>query len=220
MYKRRKKEEAITLITLVVTIIVLLIIAGISMNLAIGQDGIIINAEKAKENYTNAAIYENELLSEILQQKIEDLDNPENVSRLYLYYKGNEYEEITGGWQVGFLAGTDATVGKAEKKEEYVEVETWGYWCGCGMESKKAISVTPYSKLKVEIIDCTWEDISGYEQVALTCQGINQIVYRENISSGSGIYEMDISNITGLSIIGIQLGNGTRGKIRSVWLEE
>ena len=50
----RKKQRGITLIALVVTIIVLLILAGVSVSMLTGQNGILTNATKAKEN-TGAA---------------------------------------------------------------------------------------------------------------------------------------------------------------------
>ncbi len=49
-----KKRKAVTLVALVITIIILLILAGIILNLTIGQDGILTKAQKAGENYTLA----------------------------------------------------------------------------------------------------------------------------------------------------------------------
>ena len=49
-----KKETGITLVSLVVTIIILIILAGISMNTLIGDNGIITKAKQAKQNITLA----------------------------------------------------------------------------------------------------------------------------------------------------------------------
>ena len=49
-----RKNRGITLIALVVTIIVLLVLAGVSINMLTGQNGILTNATKAKES-SNAA---------------------------------------------------------------------------------------------------------------------------------------------------------------------
>jgi len=46
---RKKQEKGITLIALVVTIVVLLILAGVSIAMLSGENGIITNAQKAKE---------------------------------------------------------------------------------------------------------------------------------------------------------------------------
>ena len=50
-----KCKRGITLVSLVVTIIVLLILAGITINLTIGEDGIIKRAQEAGKNYIDAA---------------------------------------------------------------------------------------------------------------------------------------------------------------------
>ncbi len=50
-----KKEKGITLIALVITIIVLLILAGVSIAMLTGENGIITQAQKAKENTEQAA---------------------------------------------------------------------------------------------------------------------------------------------------------------------
>lgn len=59
-----KGQKGITLVALVITIIVLLILAGITISLTLGQNGIINRAQEAGKNYTNAANYENTQLQE------------------------------------------------------------------------------------------------------------------------------------------------------------
>ena len=49
-----KKEKGITIVALSVTIIVLLILAGISIKLVLDNNGIIGNAQTAKNQYTEA----------------------------------------------------------------------------------------------------------------------------------------------------------------------
>ena len=51
---KRKKDKGITLIALVVTIIVLLILAGISISMLTGQNGILNRATEAKEKNEDA----------------------------------------------------------------------------------------------------------------------------------------------------------------------
>lgn len=55
---RVKSTKGITLIALVITIIVLLILAGITINLTIGEHGILNMAKEAGKNYQNSAEYE------------------------------------------------------------------------------------------------------------------------------------------------------------------
>ena len=63
-----KKENGITLVALVVTIIVLIILAGISINLLLGDNGIITIAKRAKENTELAKIEEETELNELYTQ--------------------------------------------------------------------------------------------------------------------------------------------------------
>ena len=47
-------QRGITLIALVITIIVLLILAGVTINLTLGENGILTTAQQAAKNYTDA----------------------------------------------------------------------------------------------------------------------------------------------------------------------
>ena len=71
MSKKLKTRKGITLVSLVITIIILLILAGITINLTIGEDGIIRRAQAAGKNYIDAA--ENEKLQ--LGQFTNEMDN-------------------------------------------------------------------------------------------------------------------------------------------------
>ncbi len=70
------KPHGVTLVSLVVTIIVLIILAGISLNLTIGENGLFTMAKKAKENTELAQIEEqtrmNELYTQIEQETYYD----------------------------------------------------------------------------------------------------------------------------------------------------
>ena len=77
---KNKKERGITLIALVVTIIVLIILAGISINLIFGTNGIINKAKSSKTLTEQASLNEQIALGEIdkeLEKYIEGL--PENT---------------------------------------------------------------------------------------------------------------------------------------------
>ena len=66
--KREQKEKGITLVALVITIIILLILAGITITLTLGDKGIINMAKQAKNDYENAADYEQELLGNVVNE--------------------------------------------------------------------------------------------------------------------------------------------------------
>ena len=70
---RRKKEcfesnRGITLIALIVTIIVLIILATISINAVVGENGIIRKAEKSKEWHNNGVVSEEESMNTLLEK--------------------------------------------------------------------------------------------------------------------------------------------------------
>ena len=63
--QERRKEKGITLVALVVTIIVLLILAGVTLNIVLDQDGIINKAQQAVGDYENSQREEQEILNEL-----------------------------------------------------------------------------------------------------------------------------------------------------------
>lgn len=73
------KNNGITLIALVITIIVLLILAGITISLTIGQDGILKMAEQSGENYVEAAEYERDQLEELTNTAESIIENNEEI---------------------------------------------------------------------------------------------------------------------------------------------
>ncbi len=52
------KNQGITLIALIVTIVVLLILAGVSINLVLGNNGVIKKSKEAKEEYNKSSVKE------------------------------------------------------------------------------------------------------------------------------------------------------------------
>ena len=81
-------QRGITLIALVITIIILLILAGITINLVLGEHGIIKMAEKAGKNYVNAAEDEQKKLNDLLNEAeniINGTGNGENVPTIPLF---------------------------------------------------------------------------------------------------------------------------------------
>ena len=84
----KKEEKGITLIALVITIIVLLILAGVSIAMLTGENGILTQAKNAKKETERAAEEEERILDE-MSKTIED-----NISNK----KTSKY--IAGYWEV------------------------------------------------------------------------------------------------------------------------
>ena len=68
-------NKGITLVALVVTIIVLIILAGVSISLVLGQDGVVQKAKEGRDSYAEAARIENEQLANVdaFAMDIEDM---------------------------------------------------------------------------------------------------------------------------------------------------
>ena len=62
------KNTGITMVSLVVTIIVLIILAGVSLNMTIGENGMITQAQKARENIELARVKEEEQLNSLYKE--------------------------------------------------------------------------------------------------------------------------------------------------------
>ena len=66
--KISKQNLGITLVALVVTIVVLLILAGISLSLILGSNGIITRSNEARTNWANASAEEQAMLNDLSDQ--------------------------------------------------------------------------------------------------------------------------------------------------------
>ena len=117
----KRGQAAITLVALVVTIVVLILLAGVSINLVIGNNGIMQKAKEAKENMEQAAKEEQEGLS-ALEEKLNNL-NTANAPVL-----------LTGMTPIKFTMPTEDKMG--ETVETTADDADW-YSYGVKAEEKK-----------------------------------------------------------------------------------
>ncbi len=80
--KEKMKEKGITLIALMITIILLLILAGVTINVLIGDNGLFKTAEQAGESYEQAAAKE-KLEAVLVELQADKITKPE--------YNENDY---------------------------------------------------------------------------------------------------------------------------------
>ena len=107
-FQREREQKGITLIALVVTIIVLIILAGVSINMLVGENGIITQSQRAEEDYSKSEVKEKvELaLNEYMIEKSTEGDsNFANFLRKTLQVgvaenEDNTYSFMLGEWQV------------------------------------------------------------------------------------------------------------------------
>ena len=98
---KKLNQKGITLVALVVTIVVLLILAGITINMLLGENGIIRIAQEAKNTWENAIINEQESLNSLLDELNDELRDKSKDIYVFLYDDGtlafsNKNELIQG----------------------------------------------------------------------------------------------------------------------------
>ena len=122
-----KSTKAITLIALVVTIIVLLILAGISISMLSGNNGLLNRTTEARERTIHAHVFEQLQIEELAH--LTDTSTLRDTSTLigYLQSKsiiGDEIGEDTGKYQVNVTAllGSRQSLGNGDATVELKDV--------------------------------------------------------------------------------------------------
>ena len=112
--KLKKGNEGITLVALVVTIVVLLILAGISLNLVLGENGIVTRAQDARDKTAQAKVNTEKAINTLTDE-------------MEAYVKGNEGGNGNNGGNNG---GTPADLSKYNIGDEVAytyDVVSGGY---------------------------------------------------------------------------------------------
>ena len=109
--KLKKGNEGIPLVALVVTIVVLLILAGISLNLVLGENGIITRAQEARDKTEQARINSEKSINSLEQELSNYMNNIDSehggsgtAADLSKYNIGDEvaytYDTVSGGYSL------------------------------------------------------------------------------------------------------------------------
>ena len=105
--KKSLQEKGITLIALVVTIIILLILAGVTLNMALSQDGLFSKTQEAAEKYKQAQSDEEEMVRQIATQMYS-----EYVGATVTGYTPKPTSQYQGGYTID---GTKSGLGTDNK---------------------------------------------------------------------------------------------------------
>ena len=215
-YSKSKKQAGITLIALVISIIVMLILAGVSLNATIGDNGIITQAQNATYMQSVAA------LEEFMQQQYlklyDNIEDPENKIDYFLndvggakkyiqkamnnnYYfmdssTGNTYyfieksalpDEIKNQIKGGDTSLTDKTIW-ADFNDIYgITSDLKVYYCGSSSDTR--IGATDES-LKAELLSKPISGMSAGSAWAETLGLDKDVTYKDLL----GVDEITITN--------------------------
>ena len=189
---KTKEMKGITLIALVITIVVLLILAGVSINLLLGDNGIITKAKEAKDSYSKSAVKEK--VGFLLNEYKIDKATGENAEFANLLRKNlqvgvaekedGSYSFILGGWQI------------VTSESEIISIE----------------------KFKLDV-DRTYSSVDEMKNdTSLAAGKIVQTAGYYNKTLGGGAY-YDIVSTTSLSVDNatcIQLDNGLYAELHAI----
>ena len=141
--KNIKSNKAITLIALVITIVVLIILAGVLINISLGNNGLFNKAKTAKEMYVNSQNYEETEIAKMTNNIDSYVDgNRETKYMVPFVDTSNLIQEIANdsGWQetkVTWTATQDCYIlgrigeydgGNTTIKINDVQIGQVGYW--------------------------------------------------------------------------------------------
>lgn len=115
-----KKERGITLVALVVTIVVLLILAAVTLNLVLGNNGIITKAKDGAKEHQQVTINEEIAMNET----VDYMENNSNKKTYTVSYQWGKTTWNDGGEQFAIPSGIELPQSKKYKEGETVVLPT------------------------------------------------------------------------------------------------
>ena len=183
--KGKRKQEGVTLIALIITIIVLIILAGVAINTLVGENGIITQAKRAKEDTDKSQKDELGGLASLEQQ----ID--EAIGQTYIIDKGVNKPALMAGMKaIKFTEPSESA--KGEVKDSSVSATDWydynsKKWANAQTEDGSMWVWIPRYAYKINsnqtcdikfLIGTTdnYYDENGQIQTAKRCHGENELV--------------------------------------------
>ena len=206
LQERTKEKNGITLIALVITIVVLLILAGVTLNVIIGDNGILSKAKESKEK-TEIAKYEEELGMCVLDLQIEESGNFNmNVLRSKFVEKVKENEN-TDDIEIVSEEG-NATIEGVYKGYEFTIDEKYVVHIGkksTGIRVITELSPKGYTNQNVTatiVISCnngisTIKQTKPSSETAINVNGAKEYTITKSDISENIIYEYEITDSQG-----------------------
>ena len=149
----RLEERAITLIALVVTIVILLILAGVTITMTLGQNGLFTRAQAGRKEYEQAEV-------------------KEDLSMLITQYTWDKVSEKTDKSLGDYLKENGATSVKENSDGQTIEVEYKGYALKVNKDSGEIVEANKgEDQINEEKID-----LAQYVGHKVTVKGVDLLV--------------------------------------------
>ena len=165
---KMKNQSGITLVALVVTIVVLLILAGVSINLVLGENGLITQAKEAREQTKSAEVNEKTQMdsaSDFISETVNNTELPQ-TNETKPYMPGDGFKKVEGTNLANGLTVQDS------EGNQYVWVEV-------------PMTATVYPTAGLNIKDFTTDEYTKIEADLHTYT----MTYRKNTSFKDEWYE-------------------------------
>lgn len=137
-----------------------------------------------------------------------------------LYQNGDEFSDVTGGWESGTFDDSKYSMGTATKNATslYFSVPSSNKAAGWGTKNK--INLTNYNTLKINV---TANNFGAGFEIYVDSDKIRGSAVASGVAKGTGVFSVDISKLTASYYIffqtfttGSSTGNAT---VNKVWLE-
>ena len=176
---KKTRNEGITLIALVITIIVLLILAGVSIAMLTGDNGILTQASNAKTQQEYSSVVEGIKLS--VNEYITEKETGETTQSFIDWLKeaGREYINDANEIQIATLLGQELSTGKGSGTSDVYKIE----------------EVTETAKLasNIEVASITADINKEYDIVYYDKDGTRNVLKTFSVNSAEPLEETDPS---------------------------
>ena len=171
-----KNQKGITLISLVITIVVLIILAGVAINMTLGENGIFTKAQEAKRMQAIASAKE-QIGLEILEAQIEAMENNEELEQSQVEAIVAKYGVLQADGDTIILNDTEYEVSLRDIYNTMAETETDGDTTTELAQLKALLAQTTVTEDKIlkdykaykdgQLITGTMENYAGQTQDAI-----------------------------------------------------
>ena len=222
--KRLKNVQGITLVALVITIVIIIILATITMNMAFGDNGLITQAQKAKDMAANSVIAEqegmNSLMGEFANVMGEDSSNAELLTEAlkkgeiavgdYVDYKPEAHASVTVGTSE---TGYTNSYGKSEGTDQTFSQNASTTWRILGLsEDSQHVLLTSGSPIKKDGDDpyLVLESYIGADNCVNVLNKISSLYHNSTLAEETRSMTLkDIENVLGGVTVNYEEGTVT-----------